>query len=83
MNKQPTERTSNRENKQLAEQAAGRTKQPMENKATDGEQSNRWRTKQPMENKYILKEKATATDGDYIKQKNKIKKQNITLRFHS
>jgi hypothetical protein len=36
-----------------------------------------------MENKYILKEKATATDGDYIKQKQKKqnKKQYITLRF--
>jgi hypothetical protein len=38
-----------------------------------------------MENKYILKEKAAATDGDYIKQKqkNKTKKQYITLRFPS
>jgi hypothetical protein len=72
-NKQPRERkTSNRENeKQATERTKKQATERTEKQATE-------RTKQPKETKYILKEKAAATDKDYIK-----KEQCITLRFPS
>jgi hypothetical protein len=78
MDKQPTERTSKQATERTNKQA--REQSNRQNKATDREQSNRQRNQQSTENKYILKEKAAATDGDYI-NKNKIKNKKHYTAF--